>query len=95
MTTQIHSILAKRAVSISEFKKNPIQAVIKAEDAPLVILSHNKPAFYCMSNEVFKEYQILGEINKNLIEKINNLKHDKLILERINTSGVKVTIDEL
>lgn len=48
------TILAEYSVSISEFKKNPAHILREAGEAPVAVLSHNKPSFYMVSPRVFE-----------------------------------------
>lgn len=57
MTQTIHS---RRVISISEFRKNPIECVKSGEGA-LAIMSRNQPEFYCLSADEFAELVELAE----------------------------------
>jgi antitoxin StbD len=48
----MQAVLASYSISISEFKKNPSAMLKRASGAPLVVLSHNAPAFYAVPPEV-------------------------------------------
>ena len=50
MATQ--AILAEKAVSVTELRKNPLQYFT---DEPVVVLSHNKAAGYMVSPELFEK----------------------------------------
>lgn len=50
MATQ--AILAEKAVSVTELRKNPLQYF---SDEPVVVLSHNKAAGYMVSPELFEQ----------------------------------------
>ncbi|EAV6083519.1 type II toxin-antitoxin system Phd/YefM family antitoxin, partial [Salmonella enterica subsp. enterica serovar Braenderup] len=49
MTQVIHS---RRVISITEFRKNPVECVNSGEGA-LAIMSRNHPAFYCVPAEEY------------------------------------------
>lgn len=51
MSQIIHS---RRVISITEFRKNPIESVNGGEGA-LAIMSRNQPAFYCIPPEEYGE----------------------------------------
>lgn len=50
MSTQ--AILAEKAVSVTELRKNPLQYF---SEEPVVVLSHNKAAGYMVSPELFEK----------------------------------------
>lgn len=47
-------IYAGQTISISEFKRNPAQALRVAGDQPVAVLSHNRPAFYMVPPKLFQ-----------------------------------------
>lgn len=61
-------ILSRRVVSVSEFRKNPIECVNSGNGEPLAIMSYNEPAFYCIPA---KEY---GELLQELEDAKSKLK---------------------
>ena len=48
------AIYADFSVSMSEFKKNPAQVLRTAGKKPVAVLSHNRPAFYMITPELFE-----------------------------------------
>lgn len=50
----MESILADVAVSMSEFKKNPAAVLKEANNRPVAVLSHNRPAFYLVEPKLFE-----------------------------------------
>lgn len=61
------TIFADLSVSMTEFKKNPASVVRSANKKPVAVLSHNKPAFYMLSPELFEA--MLEEIDdRHLVE---------------------------
>lgn len=54
------TILSRRVISITEFRKNPIESVKSGEGA-LAIMSRNQPEFYCIAAEEFAELVELAE----------------------------------
>ncbi len=81
------AILADRAVSMSEFKRNPPKVVKGARSKPLVVLSHNKPAFYVLQPAVFEA----------ILEQLDDAKLAPLIRERLASKqqAVEVSLDAL
>lgn len=47
-------IFADLSVSMTEFKKNPAKVMRTADNRPVAVLSHNKPAFYMLAPELFQ-----------------------------------------
>ncbi|MGK7247440.1 type II toxin-antitoxin system Phd/YefM family antitoxin [Buttiauxella agrestis] len=60
MTQVIHS---RRVISITEFRKNPVECVNSGKGA-LAIMSRNLPAFYCVPAEEYGKLVELAEIGK-------------------------------
>lgn len=48
------AVLADYTVSITEFKKNPAHILREAGEAPVAVLSHNKPSFYMVTPRIFE-----------------------------------------
>lgn len=48
------AILADYSISMSEFKKNPAQILRTAGEKPVVVLTHNRPAFYMVTPQLFE-----------------------------------------
>jgi antitoxin StbD len=83
----METIYANLSVSMTEFKKNPAKIVRSADKKPVAVLSHNKPAFYMLTPELFEA--LLDELDdKNLVE---------LARQRLATKNdvVVVNIDEI
>lgn len=80
-------ILTRMTTSISEFKKNPNQEVLKADGEPFAVLTNNKPSFYVLSPEHYEA----------LCEQLWESEISPTVLERLKDSGntVKVHLDEL
>jgi len=41
-------------ISMSDFKKNPAKVLREAGDRPIVVLNHNKAAFYLIEPQLFE-----------------------------------------
>ena len=83
----METIYANLSVSMTEFKKNPAKIVRSADKKPVAVLSHNKPAFYMLTPELFEA--LLDELDdKDLVE---------LSRQRLATKNdvVVVNIDEI
>jgi antitoxin StbD len=83
----MEAVYTDRSISISEFKKNPAQVVRDAEDRPVAVLSHNKPAFYMVKPALFEA----------MLEQLADLELAPLVLERLahRDAAVEVDIDEV
>ena len=51
----MEEMLADLTTSISEFKKNPNEAVRKAHKRPFAVLTNNRPSFYVITPELFEK----------------------------------------
>lgn len=47
-------LYTNQAVSISELKRNPTAVARQAGHRPVVVLNHNKPAFYLVEPKLFE-----------------------------------------
>lgn len=47
-------IYSDATVSMSEFKKNPAAVLREANNRPVAVLNHNKPAFYMIEPRLFE-----------------------------------------
>jgi len=80
-----NEILADSCVSVTELKKNPMAAVESGNGFPVVVLNHNKPAFYCVPAEAYE----------TLMDKLEDQELNKIADSRQGQKEVKVSIDEL
>ncbi len=54
-------VLTEMAVSISEYKKNPMATVAAGEGMAVAVLNRNEPGFYCVPARAFEELMDLVE----------------------------------
>ena len=54
------AILSNRSIGISELRESPAKAFAEAGDEAVVVLSHNRPAGYIVSNDLMA--QILEQL---------------------------------
>lgn len=58
---QTQTILSKKAVSVTEFRKNPVGNVNAGNGEVLAIMSYNEPAFYCVPVQEYERIMKLVE----------------------------------
>lgn len=78
-------IYVQRAVSMTEFKKDPLVAVAAGEGEAVAVLKHNKPAFYCVPTDLYEA----------LIERIEDQKLIDLVRSRRDEPAVSVNLEDL
>jgi len=78
-------IYAKRAVSMTEFMKDPLVAVAAGEGEAIAVLKQNKPAFYCVPTDLYEA----------LVEYVENEKLIDLVTSRRDEPAVSVKLDDL
>lgn len=83
----MEAILSDLSVSMTEFKKNPNDALRESKGQTVAVLSHNKPAFYMVPPERYEA----------MLEQIDDLQLVRLAKERLKQKGraVEVTLDDL
>ncbi|PII85134.1 antitoxin of toxin-antitoxin stability system [Erwinia sp. OLTSP20] len=64
----LQTILSRSSVSITEFRRKPVECMKAGKGEPVAILSNNEPVFYCIPA---KEY---GELLQELEDAKNKLK---------------------
>lgn len=59
------------SISISDFKKNPTNVLVSAEDYPVAVLNRNKTAGYVVGKDMFEKLVDFVEdyVDKKSIEK--------------------------
>lgn len=81
------TIYADYSISMTEFKKNPAQALRAAGEKPVAVLNHNRPAFYMVSPRLFEA--IAEELaDRDLLE----LARQRLTRK---DSAIEVDIDQI
>ena len=78
-------ILAEMTASISELKKNPMGTVAAGDGAPVAILNHNEPAFYCVPAAAYEA----------MMDRLDDIELNAIANARKGQRVVKVTLDEL
>ena len=83
----METILSDLSVSMTEFKKNPNEALRESGGQAVAVLSHNKPAFYMVPPERYEA----------MLEQIDDLQLVRVAKERLKQKGraIEVTLDDL
>jgi len=83
----VETILAGLSVSMSKFKKNPAEILRAAKNRTVAVLTHNKPAFYMVSPEVFEA----------ILDRLDDARLTRLAKARLKQRhrAVAVTLDQL
>lgn len=80
-----HLILASITASVSELKKNPMGTVAAGEGAPVAILNHNAPAFYCVPAKAYEA----------LMERLEDMEINVIADARKGQRVIKIKLSEL
>jgi antitoxin StbD len=78
-------VLARMTASVSELKRNPMGTVAAGEGAPVAILNHNQPAFYCVPAKAYAA----------LLERLEDAELNAIADARQGEPFVKVSLDDL
>ncbi|QNH80256.1 type II toxin-antitoxin system prevent-host-death family antitoxin [Pseudomonas protegens] len=81
----MQSILADKAVSVSELKKNPSAVLSAAQGGPVAVLNHNRVMGYMVPAEVFEA----------LMERLDDLELAEIVRARSHETPVPVSLDDL
>jgi len=83
----MQTLLVDRTVSMSEFKKNPASVLRQAQNHPVAVLSHNKPAFYMVEPALFEA----------MLDELADQKLHRTVLERLTerSRAIEVDVDSL
>jgi antitoxin StbD len=83
----MQAIFSDVTVSMSEFKKNPAAVLREADNKPVAVLNHNKPAFYMVQPEIFEA----------MLEELADQELHRKVLARVSerAQAIEVDIDEI
>lgn len=79
------TILADVTVSVTELKRNFSDILKQADDRPVAVLNHNRPAAYLLPAAHYEQ----------LMAYLEDMEDAKLIRERANGLFVEISLDEL
>ena len=76
-----------RTVSMSDFKKNPAAVLRAADQHPVAVMSHNKPAFYMVEPKLFEA----------MLEEISEHELRQTVLSRLaeRARALEVDVDQI
>ncbi|SDS12279.1 type II toxin-antitoxin system Phd/YefM family antitoxin [Pseudomonas oryzae] len=81
----MQSVLADKAVSVSELKKNPSAVIGGADGGPVAVLNHNRVMGYLVPAEVYEA----------MIERLEDLELAEIARARAGETPVPVSLDDL
>lgn len=81
----MQSVLADKAVSVSELKKNPSAVIGGANGGPVAVLNHNRVMGYLVPAEVYEA----------MIERLEDLELAETARARAGEKPVPVSLDDL
>lgn len=83
----METILSDLSVSMTEFKKNPNDALRESGGQAVAVLSHNKPAFYMVPPDRYEA----------MLDAIDDLQLVRVVKERLKQKdrAIAVTLDDL
>ncbi len=81
----MQSVLADKAVSVSELKKNPSAVIGGAQGGPVAVLNHNRVMGYVVPAAAFEA----------MVERLEDLELAELVRARAGETPVPVSLDDL
>lgn len=81
----MQSVLADKAVSVSELKKNPSAVIGGAQGGPVAVLNHNRVMGYVVPAAAFEA----------MVERLEDLELAELARARAGETPVPVSLDDL
>ena len=79
----MEAIYADVMISMSEFKKNPAQVLRTAGEKPVAVLSHNRPAFYMVTPQLFE----------SLVEELADHDLIDIVRDRLTRKTTAIDVD--
>jgi antitoxin StbD len=76
---------ARVAISVSDLKKNPSSVFLRASDAPVAVLNHNRVMGYVVPAALFEA----------MIERLDNEDLLRIARERLDEPSYPVALDDL
>jgi len=81
----MQNVLADKAISVSELKKNPSAVLKGAHGWPVAVLNHNRVMGYMVPADVFEA----------MMERLDDLELAEIVRARRHETPVPVSLDDL
>ena len=79
----METLFTDQTISMSEFKRNPTAVLKSANNRPVAVLNHNKPAFYMVQPALFEA----------LLETLGDRDLEALVLSRLSQLDDALEVD--
>ena len=81
------TVLSHHSVSVTDLKRNYASILAQADDEPVAVLNHNRPAFYMITPKLFEA----------LVEELADRDLVELTRQRLTTAdqAIEVDLDQL
>ena len=81
----MQNVMADRAVSVSELKKNPSAVMSSAQGGAVAVLNHNRVMAYMVPTDVYEA----------MMERLDDMDLAELVKARSKETPVPVSLDDL
>lgn len=81
----MQNIMADRAVSVSELKKNPSAVMSGANGGAVAVLNHNRVMAYMVPTDVYEA----------MMERLDDMDLAEVMKARSNETAIPVSLDDL
>jgi len=81
----MQNVMADRAVSVSELKKNPSAVMSGAQGGAVAVLNHNRVMAYMVPTDVYEA----------MMERLDDLDLAELVKARSQETPIPVSLDDL
>ena len=81
----MQNVMADRAVSVSELKKNPSAVMSGAQGGAVAVLNHNRVMAYMVPTDVYEA----------MMERLDDLDLAELVKARSQEAPIPVSLDDL
>ena len=81
----MQNVMADRAVSVSELKKNPSAVMSGAQGGAVAVLNHNR----------FMAYMVPTDVYEAMMERLDDMDLAELVKARSKETPIPVSLDDL
>jgi len=81
----MQNVMADRAVSVSELKKNPSAVMSGAQGGAVAVLNHNR----------FMAYMVPTDVYEAMMERLDDMDLAELVKARSQEGPIPVSLDDL